>query len=1004
MQPAAAPARGSPSAVVQPSAAAVATTTTSAPALVKAAVAAPATSNQAPTAVNDGPFTVTKNTPLTLTAAQLVGNDVGAPGDTLAVNFVGGASNGTVVLNSNGTVTYTPTTNFTGAASFIYNVKDLANGLSSSNFATVSLNVTASANQAPTAVNQGPFTVTNNTPLTLTSAQLLANDTTPNAGATLSVNSVSSATNGTAVLNSNGTVTFTPTTGYSGAASFGYNVKDTTGAVSNTATVSLTVAAPVNHAPTAVNQGPFTVTNNTPLTLTSAQLLANDTTPNAGATLSVNSVSGATNGTAVLNSNGTVTFTPTTGYSGAASFGYNVKDTTGAVSNTATVSLAVAAPVTSNQAPTAVNDGPFTVTKNTPLTLTSAQLVGNDIGAPGDTLSVNFVGGASNGTAVLNSNGTVTFTPTTNFTGAASFIYNVRDVVNGLSSSNFATVSLAVTAPVGQAPTAVNQGPFTVTNNTPLTLTSAQLLANDTTPNAGATLSVNSVSAASNGTAVLNSNGTVTFTPTTGYSGAASFGYNVKDTTGAVSNTATVSLTVAAPVNQAPTAVNQGPFTVTNNTPLTLTSAQLLANDTTPNAGATLSVNSVSSATNGTAVLNSNGTVTFTPTTGYSGAASFGYNVKDTTGAVSNTATVSLTVAAPVNHAPTAVNQGPFTVTNNTPLTLTSAQLLANDTTPNAGATLSVNSVSGATNGTAVLNANGTVTFTPTTGYSGAASFGYNVKDTTGAVSNTATVSLTVAAPVTSNQAPTAVNDGPFTVTKNTPLTLTSAQLVGNDIGAPGDTLSVNFVGGASNGTVVLNSNGTVTYTPTTNFTGAASFIYNVRDVVNGLTSSNFATVSLTVTAPVGQAPTAVNQGPFTVTNNTPVTLTAAQLAGQRHHPQRRGDAVGELGQFRQQRHRGPQQQRHRHLHPHCRLHRGRDLRLQRQRHHRRRQQHRHRHHGRHPRHRRQRPADQHLEQRGRFRRFEPLRRDPGANQHRLERHAGVGRDTGPDPHTVGRY
>ncbi len=248
------------SAVVQPLTAAVVTTTTSAPALVKAVVAAPVTVNQAPTAVNDGPFTVTENTPLTLTAAQLVGNDIKPnPTDTLGVSWVGSAYNGTAVLNKNGTVTFTPTTGYTGTTTFVYNDIDITNGYTSPNFATVSLTVTAAANQAPTAVNQGPFTVTNNTPLTLTAAQLLANDTTPNAGATLSVNSVSAATNGTAVLNANGTVTFTPTTGYSGAASFGYNAKDTTGAVSNTATVSLTVAAavtgtapPINTSNTAV--------------------------------------------------------------------------------------------------------------------------------------------------------------------------------------------------------------------------------------------------------------------------------------------------------------------------------------------------------------------------------------------------------------------------------------------------------------------------------------------------------------------------------------------------------------------------------------------------------------------------------------------------------------------------------------------------------------------------------------------------------------------------------
>ena len=608
----------------------------------------------------------------------------------------------------------------------------------------------AAVNHAPTAVNDGPFTVTNNTPLTLTAAQLVGNDIPPNTGDKLGVSWVGSAYNGTAVLNANGTVTFTPTTGYTGTTSFVYNDIDTTNGYTspNFATVSLTVTGATNQAPTAVNDGPFTVTNNTPLTLTAAQLVGNDTTPNTGSVLGVSSVSAATNGTAVLNANGTVTFTPTTGYAGAASFGYKVKDQTGAIStNTATVSLTVTA--ATNQAPTAVNDGPFTVTNNTPLTLTAAQLVGNDIPPnTGDKLGVSWVGSAYNGTAVLNANGTVTFTPTTGYTGTTSFVYNDIDTTNGYTSPNFATVSLTVTGATNQAPTAVNDGPFTVTNNTPLTLTAAQLVGNDTTPNTGSVLGVSSVSAATNGTAVLNANGTVTFTPTTGYAGAASFGYKVKDQTGAIStNTATVSLTVSRATNQAPTAVNDGPFTVTNNTPLTLTAAQLVGNDIPPNTGDKLGVSWVGSAYNGTAVLNANGTVTFTPTTGYTGTTSFVYNDIDTTNGYTspNFATVSLTVTGATNQAPTAVNDGPFTVTNNTPLTLTAAQLVGNDTTPNTGGVLSVSSVSAATNGTAVLNANGTVTFTPTTGYAGAASFGYKVKDTTGAIStNTATVSLTV--------------------------------------------------------------------------------------------------------------------------------------------------------------------------------------------------------------------------------------------------------------------
>ncbi|WP_431234968.1 cadherin-like domain-containing protein [Mycolicibacterium psychrotolerans] len=104
-------------------------------------------------------------------------------------------------------------------------------------------------NQAPTAVNDSGFATAEDTVKTITAAQLLGNDTDPNAGDKLSLASVSGATNGTVALNGDGSVKFTPTANYSGAASFTYKVKDAAGAVSaNNATVSITVT-PVNDAP-----------------------------------------------------------------------------------------------------------------------------------------------------------------------------------------------------------------------------------------------------------------------------------------------------------------------------------------------------------------------------------------------------------------------------------------------------------------------------------------------------------------------------------------------------------------------------------------------------------------------------------------------------------------------------------------------------------------------------------------------------------------------------------
>ncbi|MDA2895523.1 cadherin-like domain-containing protein, partial [Mycolicibacterium sp. BiH015] len=291
-------------------------------------------------------------------------------------------------------------------------------------------------------------TLSEDTPRTFTVADLLWNDTDPDkpGGDVLSFHSVSAAVNGTVTLNTDGTITFTPTTNYNGTASFTYKVKDTAGAISaNSATVTLNVT-PVNDPPTAVNDSK-TINSNSAYTFTAAELVSNDTDVE-NSSLSVHSVSGATNGTVVLNANGTVTFTPTAGYRGSASFTYKVKDTAGAVSNAAIVAITV------NAVPVAVNDTK-TLSEDTPRTFTVADLLWNDTDPDkpgGDVLSFHSVSAAVNGTVTLNTDGTITFTPTTNYNGTASFTYKVKDTA-GAISANSATVTLNVT-PVNDPPTA----------------------------------------------------------------------------------------------------------------------------------------------------------------------------------------------------------------------------------------------------------------------------------------------------------------------------------------------------------------------------------------------------------------------------------------------------------------------------------------------------------------------------------------------------------------------
>ena len=204
------------------------------------------------------------------------------------------------------------------------------------------------------------------------------------------------------------------------------------------------------------------------------------------------------------------------------------------------------------------------------------------------------------------------------------------------------------------------------------------------------------------------------------------------------------------------------------------------------------------------------------------------------TGQVVAPAASTITVTTP-NTAPTAVNDGPFTVAKGGSLTLTYAQLLGNDTDPDkaTGDTLAVNSVSTAT-GTVTHNpTTKTVTYTPPATYTGPAGFIYRTKDSTGTTSaNTATVAVTV------NTAPVA-----GTTTVGTPDASTGTvigSVTATDVN--GDTLTYSGSTTTSKGTVVVNANGSFTYTPTATARHATE--YSVIGTVAGIVQPDGVAIS----------------------------------------------------------------------------------------------------------------------------------------------------------------
>jgi hypothetical protein len=167
----------------------------------------------------------------------------------------------------------------------------------------------------------------------------------------------------------------------------------------------------------------------------------------------------------------------------------------------------------------------------------------------------------------------------------------------------------------------------------------------------------------------------------------------------------------------------------------------VLANDSDLD-GDTLTITAVSTPTSGTAVINSgNGTITFTATSPtFQGVSTFTYTVSD--GTATATATVRVTITSN-NQAPVAVDDAYETQQGQT-LTVAAPGVLGNDSDAN-GDNLTAAIATQPSSGTVTLNANGSFTYTPASGFTGTATFTYTASDGRGG-SDTATVRITVKA------------------------------------------------------------------------------------------------------------------------------------------------------------------------------------------------------------------------------------------------------------------
>jgi large repetitive protein len=272
------------------------------------------------------------------------------------------------------------------------------------------------------------------------------------------------------------------------------------------------------------------------------------------------------------------------------------------------------------------------------------------------------------------------------------------------------------------------------------------------------------------------------------------------------------------------------------------TTINVLQNDTfSSGVTGTLTITSVGTPSNGGTATIVNGSVRYQPAASFAGTETFTYVATDNTG-VTQTATVTATVTGTNNPPPTAVADS-FTVAEDA--VEASFNVRSNDSTSDAGETISVSAVGTSTRGSTIrLGTDGaTILYKPAANFNGTETVTYTLLDSRGA-SATGTVTFTVTAV---NDAPPAAAIARTVFRSSTATVVGDLTAYGTNVDGASEALTVALVGSASGGGSFTVSGTTISYTPpSATFTGTDVISYRTTDA-GGLTSTG--TITLTVSS-----------------------------------------------------------------------------------------------------------------------------------------------------------
>ncbi len=727
---------------------------------------------------------------------QLLDNDTDQENDTLVIDHFRGLENGRIEV-IDGRFVFVPEPGFHGEVEFSYWVIDHAGEYPV--MGTVNL-VYADIDTAPAAADDR-FLILEDTELTATVAELLENDV-DHDGSSLTFIGLDGASHGSVEQLPDGTIRFIPEDNYSGSeAGFSYQVADEAG---NIATARVTVEViDTREPPIITNTTLAPILEDEPLVFSPDKVVA-FTFDADGDQVHLEMIDNVVGGT-IVTINGYPAFLPDPEYSGPASFDYRATD-----NKRGTVEGHLEFMVQPVNDPIKTGDDSFTTEEEQTLAIAVSDLLANDLDVDGDVIEFKGVDTARHGTVELAQDGSILFTPDSNYHGSdAGFSYTVSDS-EGLISSGWVQVEVVN----------LNDAPvFTATSlelqeDEPLVFSSPVLATLATDPD-GDTLTVSSAVAIFGGT-FSESGGLFTFTPDQDYYGQVAIQLTLSDGNGE-SVTSRFDLNIQAVDD--PAAFGAHTLLTLEDQHVDVFIADIMANNN--DIDGPLTFDSLAEEFHGTASITDSGEIRFVPDPDYFGIdAGFSYTVVD---AMGNRATGHVTIEVE------GVNDFPRIIAT----TLESPEDSRIDFTDEMigrflddpdGETPLITSIEAVHGGT-VSREGDHFTFTPDTDYDGTATLAYSAVDNAGE-----TISGLLDIDLLKVDDATLFGDDTFRIREEEALNTSISELMANDFDPDGP-LSFVRLGEARHGHVTIRADGEIEFVPETDYFGNdAGFFYTVQD------------------------------------------------------------------------------------------------------------------------------------------------------------------------------